>query len=160
MQGYKVKEKTAIVPHCTPSFKTQWAPYIYNNVHCIVIIVVWSTTTYIVLWLLLSDPQQRTLYCDYCCLIHYFLKVSKVIFLSQSQQSSKWKFKFTDPNLEDWVSTILYRNLLLFCCCKCWHNIGRFNTDQEQSFIEDLNLYWYRQLFNIHIHTINNVCFI
>jgi hypothetical protein len=25
MQGYKVKEKTAIVPHCTPSFKTQWA---------------------------------------------------------------------------------------------------------------------------------------
>ena len=21
MQGYKVKEKTAIVPHCTPSFK-------------------------------------------------------------------------------------------------------------------------------------------
>ena len=26
MQGYKVKEKTAIVPHCTPSFKTQWAP--------------------------------------------------------------------------------------------------------------------------------------
>ena len=30
MQGYKVKEKTAIVPHCTPSFKTQWAPcYIY-----------------------------------------------------------------------------------------------------------------------------------
>ena len=23
---YKVKEKTAIVPHCTPSFKTQWAP--------------------------------------------------------------------------------------------------------------------------------------
>jgi DNA-binding winged helix-turn-helix (wHTH) protein len=28
MQGYKVKEKTAIVPHCTPSFKTQWAPCI------------------------------------------------------------------------------------------------------------------------------------
>jgi hypothetical protein len=27
MQGYKVKEKTAIVPHCTPSFKTQWAPW-------------------------------------------------------------------------------------------------------------------------------------
>ena len=26
MQGYKVKEKTTIVPHCTPSFKTQWAP--------------------------------------------------------------------------------------------------------------------------------------
>jgi hypothetical protein len=26
MQGYKVKEKTAIVPHCNPSFKTQWAP--------------------------------------------------------------------------------------------------------------------------------------
>ena len=26
MQGYKVKEKTAIVSHCTPSFKTQWAP--------------------------------------------------------------------------------------------------------------------------------------
>jgi hypothetical protein len=26
MQGYKVKEKTAIVPHCTPSFKTHWAP--------------------------------------------------------------------------------------------------------------------------------------
>ena len=26
MQGYKVKEKTAIVPHCIPSFKTQWAP--------------------------------------------------------------------------------------------------------------------------------------
>jgi hypothetical protein len=26
MQGYKVKEKTAIVPQCTPSFKTQWAP--------------------------------------------------------------------------------------------------------------------------------------
>jgi hypothetical protein len=26
MQGYKVKEKTAIVPHCTPSFKTQWVP--------------------------------------------------------------------------------------------------------------------------------------
>ena len=26
MQGYKVKEKTAIVPHCTSSFKTQWAP--------------------------------------------------------------------------------------------------------------------------------------
>jgi hypothetical protein len=26
MQGYKVKEKIAIVPHCTPSFKTQWAP--------------------------------------------------------------------------------------------------------------------------------------
>jgi hypothetical protein len=26
MQGYKVKEKTAIVPHCTPIFKTQWAP--------------------------------------------------------------------------------------------------------------------------------------
>ena len=26
MQGYKVKEKTAVVPHCTPSFKTQWAP--------------------------------------------------------------------------------------------------------------------------------------
>jgi hypothetical protein len=26
MQGYKVKEKTATVPHCTPSFKTQWAP--------------------------------------------------------------------------------------------------------------------------------------
>jgi hypothetical protein len=25
MQGYKVKEKTAIVPHCTHSFKTQWA---------------------------------------------------------------------------------------------------------------------------------------
>ena len=25
MQGYKVKEKTAIVLHCTPSFK-QWAP--------------------------------------------------------------------------------------------------------------------------------------
>ena len=24
MQGYKVKEKTASVPHCTPSFKTQW----------------------------------------------------------------------------------------------------------------------------------------
>ena len=143
MQGYKVKEKTAIVP---PVLKLSGHPT--------------YTTTYIVLWLLLSDPQQRTLYCDYCCLIHYFLKVSKVIFLSQSQQSSKWKFKFTDPNLEDWVSTILYRNLLLFCCCKCWHNIGRFNTDQEQSFIEDLNLYWYRQLFNIHIHTINNVCFI
>jgi len=33
MQGYKDKEKTAIVPHCTPSFKTQWAPchyYKYN----------------------------------------------------------------------------------------------------------------------------------
>jgi hypothetical protein len=28
MQGYKVKEKTAIVPHYTPSFKTQWAPCI------------------------------------------------------------------------------------------------------------------------------------
>ena len=27
MQGYKVKEKTAIVLHCTPSFKTQWAPW-------------------------------------------------------------------------------------------------------------------------------------
>jgi hypothetical protein len=27
MQGYKVKDKTAIVPHCTPSFKTQWAPW-------------------------------------------------------------------------------------------------------------------------------------
>jgi hypothetical protein len=27
MQGYKVKEKTASVPHCTPSFKTQWAPW-------------------------------------------------------------------------------------------------------------------------------------
>jgi hypothetical protein len=26
MQGYKVNEKTAIVPHCTSSFKTQWAP--------------------------------------------------------------------------------------------------------------------------------------
>jgi hypothetical protein len=26
MQEYKDKEKTAIVPHCTPSFKTQWAP--------------------------------------------------------------------------------------------------------------------------------------
>ena len=26
MQGYKIKEKTAIVPHCTPSFKSQWAP--------------------------------------------------------------------------------------------------------------------------------------
>jgi hypothetical protein len=26
MKGYKVKEKTAIVPHCTSSFKTQWAP--------------------------------------------------------------------------------------------------------------------------------------
>ena len=32
MQGYKVKEKTAIVPHCTPSFKTQWAPcYVEMN---------------------------------------------------------------------------------------------------------------------------------
>ena len=27
MQGYKVKEKTEIVPHCAPSFKTQWAPW-------------------------------------------------------------------------------------------------------------------------------------
>jgi hypothetical protein len=29
MKGYKVKEKRAIVPHYTPSFKTQWAPW--NN---------------------------------------------------------------------------------------------------------------------------------
>jgi hypothetical protein len=32
MQGYKVEEKTAIVPHCTPSFKTQWAPCVYKIV--------------------------------------------------------------------------------------------------------------------------------
>jgi hypothetical protein len=31
MQGYKVKEKTAIVPHCTPSFKTQWTPCYYGK---------------------------------------------------------------------------------------------------------------------------------
>ena len=31
-QGYKVKEKTAIIPHCTPSFKTQWAPCMTQSV--------------------------------------------------------------------------------------------------------------------------------
>ena len=32
MQGYKVKEKTAILPYCTPSFNTQWAPWHVQNV--------------------------------------------------------------------------------------------------------------------------------
>jgi hypothetical protein len=56
-----------------PQQRTLYCDYcclIHNNIHCIVIIVVWSTTTYIVSWLLLSDPQQHTLYRDYCCLIH------------------------------------------------------------------------------------------
>jgi hypothetical protein len=38
MQGYKVKEKTAIVPHCTPSFKTQWAPCLYYSFKYITLI--------------------------------------------------------------------------------------------------------------------------
>jgi hypothetical protein len=53
MQGYKVKEKTAIVPHCTPSFKTQWAPWdnkmiYYLLVNCISGVIVSMLTTSVV----------------------------------------------------------------------------------------------------------------
>jgi hypothetical protein len=44
MQGYKVKEKTAIVPHCTPSFKTQWAPWALTL--CIIFIRLYMSRKY------------------------------------------------------------------------------------------------------------------